>query len=154
MAGVMADGLGLDSWGHASQIDHAVASDPMGVFRKVDVALPKWAHNASPLRAPNGSYLLFHIGDADKTGGDSGFLHHSESPEGPWYALPGLGCNNPAPVIHSNGTYFCGCNDGGFKIYRSDDAFKGNWEYVTTMDFPESWKSPSELRNEDVCLCF
>ena len=35
----MAGGQGLDSWGHNSQIDHAVASDPMDVFHKVFVRI-------------------------------------------------------------------------------------------------------------------
>merc|ERR1719174_252696 len=108
----MGGGQGLNSWGHNSQIDHAVASDPMDVFRKVDTTLQKEAHNASPLRAHNGSYLLFHIGDAGVKGG-SHFLHHSESPSGPWLPLPSLHCNNPAPMLHVNGTVYCGCNSGG-----------------------------------------
>jgi hypothetical protein len=58
----MAGGKGLSTWGGNSQIDHAVAKDPMGAFTKVDTALTKEAHNASPLRAKNGSWLLFHIG--------------------------------------------------------------------------------------------
>ena len=35
----MADGGGLNTWVSHSQIDHAVADDPMGVFHKVDTAL-------------------------------------------------------------------------------------------------------------------
>ena len=40
------------------------------------------AHNASPLRARNGSTLLFHIGDGGVKENGSSFLHHSESPGG------------------------------------------------------------------------
>ena len=57
------------------------------------------AHNASPLRARNGSWLLFHIGSGGGSG--SSFLHHSESPAGPWHPLPALDCNNPAPMYDS-----------------------------------------------------
>lgn len=54
----MAHGRGLSSWGSNSQIHHAVASDPMEVFVKVDTVLPSEAHNASPLRHPNGRLFL------------------------------------------------------------------------------------------------
>eukprot|EP00656_Telonema_subtile_P009402 TRINITY_DN14412_c0_g1_i1.p1 TRINITY_DN14412_c0_g1~~TRINITY_DN14412_c0_g1_i1.p1 ORF type:complete len:400 (-),score=66.02 TRINITY_DN14412_c0_g1_i1:298-1497(-) len=147
----MGGGKGLDTWTSNSQIDHAVASDPMGVFIKVDTSLSSEAHNASPLRLPNGTYLLFHIGSAGVSKGGSNFLHASEHPEGPWRPLPGLSCNNPAPMLHNNGTVFVGCNNGGFKIYRSEDPFSGGWIYETTLDFPPAWGSdaPGELRNED-----
>lgn len=114
----------------------------MDAFKKVGVALDKEAHNASPLRARNGSFLLFHIGDGgDKSASRSGFLHHSDSPAGPWQPLPQLGCNNPAPMFHNNGTAYCGCNSGGFKIYRSDDVFVGSWRHVTTLRFPAGWQN-------------
>ncbi len=138
----MGVGHGLSGWGAISQIDHATATDPMHAFTKCDVALSKEAHNASPLRAKNGSYLLFHIGDGgDKTAARSGFLHHAESPSGPWQPLPPLSCNNPAPMLHSNGTTYVGCNNGGFNIYRSTDVFHGDWTHVTKLEFPESWQN-------------
>ena len=141
----MRDGEGLNSWTHDSQIDHAVAEDPMDVFDFAEVALSAEAHNASPLRARNGSYLIFHIG--------SGFLHHSETPNGPWLPLPGINCNNPAPMIHSNGSFFCGCNNGDFQIYRCDDPFEARWEFVTSMQFPDAWSQPSQfMRSEDPYL--
>eukprot|EP00750_Incisomonas_marina_P020695 INCI4074.11.p1 GENE.INCI4074.11~~INCI4074.11.p1 ORF type:complete len:492 (-),score=45.36 INCI4074.11:1168-2643(-) len=148
----MADGGGLNTWVSHSQIDHAVADDPMGVFHKVDTALQHEAHNSSPLRAPNGSYLLFHIGNSNVSSGGSSFLHHAETPAGPWHPLPSLNCGNPAPMRHSNGTYFCGCNNNGFSIFRTEDPFEGNWVKVTVMDFPTAWIQPSELRNEDPYL--
>ena len=84
----MADSRGLDSWTGSSEIHHAVADDPMDVFKKEDTVLPQEAHNASPLRAPNGSFLLFHIGN----GGDGkhDFLHAADSPKGPWVGLPSI----------------------------------------------------------------
>ena len=142
----------------------------MGVFKYEDTALSAEAHNASPLRARNGSFLLFHIGSGG--GGessrsssgvatpvpDSHFLHASESPSGPWRPLPGFpsshGCNNPAPMRHNNGTMYVGCSNGGFTVYRCDDPFAGGWTYVTTMAFPPQWSAdaPAELKNEDPFL--
>ena len=72
----MGGGAGLNGWTSVSQIDHAVSSDPMGVFALKDTALKKEAHNASPLRAANGSFLIFHIGSGHGGDSGSGFLHH------------------------------------------------------------------------------
>ena len=55
-------------------------------------------------------------------------------------------------MLHNNGTYYVGCNSGGFKVYKSDDPFQqgGGWTHVTTMVFPPEWGSdaPGELKNE------
>lgn len=160
---------GLRTWTSHSRIAHATAKSPLGPFARKDIALKQEAHNASPLRGKDGWWYLFHIGDgsghavsncteasvAEATGssthsatqGASGspaasgsFLHRAKAPEGPWEALPNLGCNNPAPMIHHNGTFFVGCNDGGFKIYRSEgDPSLGNWTKVVTLVFPPKW---------------
>ena len=151
----MDDGAGLNGWTHQSRIDHAVAEDPMGVFKLSDTALKKEAHNASPLRAPNGSYVIFHIGNSGVKNGGSGFAHHSESPEGPWHPLSGPSCNNPAPMFVTNSTTaYVGCNNGGFKVYKSEDVFSGEWEFVSTMSFPDSWGGSAKeyLKNEDPYL--
>ena len=146
-------GAGLGGWGSISECHHATASDPMDVFRYHDTVLAPECHNASPLRAPNGSYLLFHIG--------SGSWNAADSPTGPWRKLPSIfvdgkhePCNNPAPMFAKNGTAFVGCNDGSFQIYRSDDIFAGRWSLVTTLAFPPAWSSaaPGYLKNEDPYL--
>lgn len=49
-----AGGAGLSSWHTASEIVHAVASDPMDQFVKQDTVLKPWAHNAAPILSPNG----------------------------------------------------------------------------------------------------
>jgi len=67
----MVGGCGLVSWGTHSRIIHATAPslDVSTPFKFSDVALPVWAHNAAPIRAPSshtecpGCYYLFHIGD-------------------------------------------------------------------------------------------
>ena len=149
----MTDGRGLKSWSSNSQIDHAIAKDPMDSFEYRDTVLSSEAHNASPLRSPNGSYLIFHIGDGNKTSSSgSGFLHHSDSPYGPWYPLQDLQCNNPAPVFDKNGTCYVACNQyGKFEVFINLDVFNGSWTHLTDLHFPDSW-SGSGLRNEDPYL--
>ncbi len=46
----------------------------MEPFEVRDTALAEEAHNAAPIRAPNGSFLIFDIWD---------FLFAAEAPEGP-----------------------------------------------------------------------
>jgi hypothetical protein len=143
----MGGGRGLSSWISNSQIDHGIADDPMDSFEKVGTALEREAHNASPIRAQNGSWLLFHIGYGGVHNGSS-FVHHSESPDGPWLPLPGISCNNPAPMLHNNGTMYCVCNSGGVKLYRSADVFTGGWELVTGIGI----KTPPGTHSEDPYL--
>jgi hypothetical protein len=62
-------------------------------------------------------------------GGSS--LHISTSPAGPFVpANPLPSCNNPAPWLHTNGTWFVVCN--GFTLYRSD-SIQGPWVHVTDI---------------------
>ena len=44
-------------------------------------------------------------------------------------------------MFHNNGTLYCGCNSGGFRMYPSDDPTQkdGGWHQVTVMSFPDSW---------------
>ena len=75
----MAGGVGLNGWGHISQIAHATAADPMDVFKKVDLSLEKEAHNASPLKRNSSSkeWDIFHIGNS---GAHLHFLRFSAAP--------------------------------------------------------------------------
>eukprot|EP01065_Artemidia_motanka_P004619 TRINITY_DN121_c0_g1_i5.p1 TRINITY_DN121_c0_g1~~TRINITY_DN121_c0_g1_i5.p1 ORF type:complete len:406 (+),score=117.13 TRINITY_DN121_c0_g1_i5:59-1276(+) len=173
---------GLKEWPSHSRIAHAVAKDPMDVFKKVDVALPQQAHNAAPLRKlgeKGAKWYLFHIGSASGkpvsnctveavhedvaveslTGSTPGnFLHVADSPSGPWTPLPAIGCNNPAPMLHNNGTFYVLCNNGGgFKIHRTEDPSKGGWKDAAVFNFPPSWGGAGSdaskyLRNEDPYL--
>eukprot|EP01062_Namystynia_karyoxenos_P021972 TRINITY_DN183_c1_g1_i1.p1 TRINITY_DN183_c1_g1~~TRINITY_DN183_c1_g1_i1.p1 ORF type:complete len:423 (+),score=140.41 TRINITY_DN183_c1_g1_i1:65-1270(+) len=181
----MADGAGnfcgLSRWTSHSRIVHATAADPMGVFVKRDVALPQQAHNAAPVRQRGSAaapWYLFHIGSASGapvsncTPSDAApppapaaaeavgsFAHVADSPDGPWHPLPSIGCNNPAPAFHPNGTLYCVCNSGGFQVWRTDDPAAGDWAKLGALDFPASWGgkgSPDAeyLRNEDPYLYF
>ena len=123
----MAYGCDLKTWSTQSMIVSAVADEPDGPYdagRVVPVTGP-WTHNAMISRHPNGSYLLFHIGDGTRKGAlrncsaTHPFLpfpsdikqpapattHISESLHGPWRPAPGIpAINNPAPFFFENGT--------------------------------------------------
>jgi hypothetical protein len=69
----MVGGCGLKSWGSHSRVIHATAQNMSTPFLLQDEALPVWAHNAAPVRAPRshtacpGCYYLFHIGSGSTT---------------------------------------------------------------------------------------
>eukprot|EP00056_Hartaetosiga_gracilis_P008112 m.116254 g.116254 ORF g.116254 m.116254 type:complete len:427 (-) comp12849_c0_seq1:2817-4097(-) len=184
----MYGGCHLSKWMSHSMITHATASSPLGPFKKSDIALPVFAHNASPLKVGDWWYI-FHIGSASNTPpisnctsslplrsrhnrfsadestasptGDgsvsttttSSFAHRSKSPYGPWSPLPSISCNNPAPMVHSNGTMYCICSSGSHApFYRTDDPTSG-WTSLGSLSWPEDWQSSDGyLKVEDPFL--
>ena len=73
----MVGGCGLNTWTKNSRVVHATSATMGAPFTFKDVALPVWAHNAAPVRAPKthtacpGCYYLFHIGEG----------HHTTAPQ-------------------------------------------------------------------------
>lgn len=149
----------LNTWGQNSRCTHAVSDTPEGPYTFSDVSVQNWCHNPAVTveKRPDGSYLwsLFHIGTGDggavknctaaaatvgsegaatyNTGGGGGgaTLHTAPSPDGPWTPVPGLpSCNNPAPFLARNGTYFVVCD--GFQLY-SAPSVTAAWTHVTTI---------------------
>jgi hypothetical protein len=95
-------GRGHQGWATSSEIAHAVASDPLGPYRFVDVALPArgktyWdglcTHNPNVLQI-GGRFYLYYMGN---TGDGRSFWMHrnnqrigvavAEGPQGPWRRL-------------------------------------------------------------------
>eukprot|EP01051_Picozoa_sp_SAG22_P021187 SAG22_NODE_4576_length_1228_cov_1.532329_1_plen_146_part_00 len=117
----MGGGKLLSSWGTASYIVRAVSSTPAGPFRAVQDVLPAFHHNPQLVRAADGTFLLFSIGQTlgAETGQGSGSaaeatvtggvfrteLHFADKIEGPWQSL---GCvingSNPSPYVLANGS--------------------------------------------------
>lgn len=120
-AAVMANGCGMTTWATNSLIQHAVADAPDGPFAPREVLMPPFAHNPTAVRAPDGTYLIYHIGCGkrrdgavpctDCAGGRSGAtckgvaeevacdgastnILHAQSPDGPWARLN-------APIVKS-----------------------------------------------------
>jgi len=119
----MANGCDLSTWGSNSMIVRAVADAPDGPFdQQVEPVTGPWTHNAMISKHPNGSYLLFHIGDGTHTDLRNcsdhplpfypfhpepapATTHISESLFGPFRPAPGIpAINNPAPFYFENGT--------------------------------------------------
>ena len=157
----------LSTWGETSRCTHATSATPEGPYSFADVSVANWCHNPHIVRFNNGSmdfYALFHIGGG--TGGSTknctaaaarypgeaaggSTLHISMTgPGGPFLpANPLPSCNNPAPWLHSNGTWFLVCN--GFELYRADDV-QGPWAHVVTIR--SSAGAPLAGNYEDPCV--
>lgn len=55
----------MNKWDNHSRVVHAVASEanPTGGYKRVEVAVPDYAHCIDPVRLKDGTWLLFHNGD-------------------------------------------------------------------------------------------
>lgn len=58
----MLNSCGMNTWSTNSIIRHAVSATPAGPFARKEVVLPAFAHNPTAIRAPDGTYLIYHIG--------------------------------------------------------------------------------------------
>lgn len=153
----------LNKWWTNSRIDHAVSPTISGPYEFVDVAVNTFSHNPAPIRLPDGSYAIVHIGGGDglpdggancsgaRVDGDGGAggadsrwrsseastIHVAATLAGPWRPLtPNTlpDCNNPAPWVHPDGTIFVLCNeDKTDKLLRSSKGIAGPWEHFATI---------------------
>jgi hypothetical protein len=157
---VMANDCPLSAWGSNSRVDHVVSATPEGPYTFADTALPVWAHNPQVVVQANAdgssTFLLFHIGGAN--GGNpqncsssaaagaaayslaegaaapaASSLHMASNPAGPWTpVLPQPpSCNNPAPMLHPNGTWFLLCDS--VTLY-SAASYTGPWTQLTNIN--------------------
>ena len=85
-----------------------------------------------------------------------GGIHTSPGPEGPWSSVGGLpsgACENPAPMQHSNGTWFVVCNEGN-KVLYSAKSPAGPWLRVGVIqdasNTPTVAGTPTQWTNSSV----
>ena len=116
----MAGGCGMETWTTNSIIRHAVSSSgPAGPYQPREVIMQPFAHNPTAIRAPDGTYLIYHIGCGTPVGsrcadcaggltspschapgeevacnGNTTNILYSKSPDGPWQQLN-------APIVKS-----------------------------------------------------
>ena len=110
----MSNECGMSTWTTNSLIQHAIADKPEGPYSRADVLMRPFAHNPAAVRAPDGTYLIYHIGcgrpisgskpctncsggysgkDCPSIGEEVGCtanttnILHSASPDGPWEQL-------------------------------------------------------------------
>ena len=61
----MANGCGLGAWTKGSQVIHTTATSPAGPFTRVPgpPAVLPWSHNPQHILAPDGTHVIFTLGD-------------------------------------------------------------------------------------------
>jgi len=119
----MAEGFGLNSWGTNSIVAHAVSVTPEGPFERKKVIVDAFSHNPTINRAPDGTWVMWHIGcgtpnkyskcescSGGRTGGcpraheqvgctnDTTHVLSARSLDGPWTALN-------ASITNPNGNF-------------------------------------------------
>ena len=150
----MALNCSLAAWETNSLITHATAKAPEGPYLKQGTAVGVWGHNPQALRLRDGTYALFHIGtgeggspqnctwpgaaappSAPVAAASGATVHVAASLDGPWTPFPGVPpCNNPAPLLHPNGTLFLACNS---RALLSAPALQGPWTAVPSPSFAD-----------------
>ena len=96
----MADNCGLNSWETNSQLVHVTsAAGPEGPYMNETLIREPFSHNPKLARAPDGTYLIFHIGCGDGTPvrmkNCSGGVSPLPPPPPPTRFINGAGCLAP-----------------------------------------------------------
>lgn len=148
-------------WSSVSEGIHSVANDPLGPFEEVEVILPALAHNIKPYQHPDGTFLIYYVGNEtgekkDCSKGLSSYPQPKEAagpvmiasasrPDAPakeWKihgpmtdSFDWHSATNPSPVFLPNGSVLL------FVSRRwqisDNDAAKNNWVMIA-----DSWKGP------------
>lgn len=157
---------GLGSWETNSVVAHAVAPTYSGPFKRLPgVVQEAFHHNPSVARAPDGTFLLYSIGNGSQTPKDcrgtalsesasdapqAGIItvSYSNSVNGPWTTLPDpvlegrdgewdAFVTNPSVYIFENGTVLMAYR-GGFHPWHVGIAVADSWRgpYRRTSDSP------------------
>jgi hypothetical protein len=150
-------GCGIhESWQRNSHVVHATSKTPLGPYVYQDTSLPPESTCNHVMMVDNGTRIvMYHQG---RSGDGKGQLikcdnstmpnetwtpvaqhkvHSSTSPTGPWRAGPGtmpegIICNNPSPLLLSNGSVAMFCHGPGIRlaIAPSYDAPFGNVSFI------------------------
>jgi len=156
------NGCGLDGWSCNGVVVHATSTTPEGPYTFSDLALNAYQHNPHVVKHPDGTYLLFGIGQANnasiavpcsngvpvgKCQSDTTShvqLHTSRSPFGPWQTIRNKedgsdhiftnGNGNPAPYIFPNGSLIV--LTSGMHVWYAEH-WSGPYTNIYTLPFAE-----------------
>jgi len=146
MVAEMANECGLGAWTKGSQVIHTTSSSPTGPFVRVagDPVVPPWSHNPQMIQAPDGTYVIFTLGDGwaqngapqnclPKKGDHRVFPHATPKVEEVTFPpLKGLGnCTRLATPNNCNPNPCWSCN---VTLHYSQDLnAEGPWTPITTQ---------------------
>eukprot|EP01047_Picozoa_sp_COSAG01_P036551 COSAG01_NODE_2858_length_6960_cov_31.694797_3_plen_427_part_00 len=86
------------------------------------------------------------LGSTRATNSDTSTQHWSSGPDGPWHPIaiagPMANCNNPAPFVHKNGSWYVVCRPN-YGLWRSDNILGGEWSLVAniTTQMGGNWRT-------------
>ena len=97
----MVNGCGMQTWATNSIIRHAVAAHPEGPYTAAEVVMPPFAHNPTAIRAPDGTYLIYHIGCGTLNKGNKPCTDCADGASGPTCKGTGeaVACNSTTTNI-------------------------------------------------------
>jgi len=181
-AAEMANHCGLNTWGSNSIIVHATSNTPEGPYTKVGEVMTYFSHNPTVVTAPDGTYLIYHIGGGGggtnprtctngstpssmeisppptpQVGGFS--ILYSNSPNGPWteFSDSGSTCDGSSTVDGYN----CGCTDNPAPVVTSSGevfVLSRSWNTNVPLNSligvakANSWKGPYSHSHNPVFL--
>jgi hypothetical protein len=70
----MTNNCSLEHWGTNSRVDHAISkTGPTGPYHFHDIAIDTFSHNPAPLKLPDGTFAIMHVGlgEGGPNGGDN-----------------------------------------------------------------------------------
>lgn len=151
LAAIMEGGCGLDSYEHNSAVVHAVSDTPEGPYTiapskhtlgaaanySSSLVVPPFAHNPTVVQAPNGSWVLYHIGCGMRQKKPYTGCRNGTTPLKP---PPQDFASMPGPVLPSTNNYTC---SGGYgdppNVFVTDDLARGPWRMHGLAVRTSSW---------------
>lgn len=165
----MANECGLSAWTKGSQVVHVSAASPLGPFTRSpapdSVVVNPWSHNPEAIKAPDGTFVIFTLGDGwAQNGAPLNCTHAAEKAQPPPQErtappLRGLGnCTRLAEPANCNPNPCWSCNITLHYSATPDAA--GPWASHTTQliglsDFDNigNWNpSPLVLPNGSIAV--
>jgi len=71
-------------WSSVSEAVHSISDNPLGPFETAEVVIPSLAHNVKPFQHPDGTFLIYYVGQINNQTADcsNGSLADSPQPKG------------------------------------------------------------------------
>eukprot|EP01120_Amphizonella_sp_Union-15-10_P006288 TRINITY_DN1990_c0_g1_i2.p1 TRINITY_DN1990_c0_g1~~TRINITY_DN1990_c0_g1_i2.p1 ORF type:complete len:283 (+),score=49.98 TRINITY_DN1990_c0_g1_i2:494-1342(+) len=169
---------GLNSWQRNSVIRHATSPVPQGPYEPAEIIETYFAHNPTIIRAPDGTYLVYHIGCGDgrsnpittctngttpnslkvsplaECGGGSSSVLASKSLDGPWVKYDVLAPVNSGrfPFSTDNPSPYIFPDGRTLVMFRSwyGHGVPGVNQTLIGIASADSWKGPYTLPTEPI----
>lgn len=149
----MSDNCGLNSWESNSQLVHVVSeTGPTGPYVNESLIRLPFSHNPKLIKAPDGSYLIFHIGCGDNStkrmGPCTGGVTPNPPPPPPQRYFNGGACLAPSngkfpqwvspqgwpmsPLVLVNDNSIC---TGNASLWSAENSFiSAEWPAIINLD--------------------